>query len=154
MAKTKTSTPRPAPFQFSTEAASVAHNTQLLQDTGNNFASIIDNNQDTLLSYSFEFRSLKALSSIYRHHDTVPFFASAHQQEIYYTFTQTLSDHERMAELNANMARGNHRSATKRPEILEEKLERDVKFGFSVLVWASSLCDITGTMVQACGLVV
>ena len=54
-----------------------------------------------------------------------------------------------MAELNANLARGNHRSATKRPDILEEKLGRDVKFGFAVPVWASSLRDIAGTMVQA-----
>ena len=59
-----------------------------------------------------------------------------------------------MAELNANLAQGNHRSATKRPDILEEKLERDVKFGFAIPVWVSSLQDIAGTMVQACGLAV
>ena len=59
-----------------------------------------------------------------------------------------------MAELNANMARGNHRSATKRTDILKEKLNRDVKFRFSLPVWASSLRDIPGTMVQACGLAV
>ena len=59
-----------------------------------------------------------------------------------------------MAELNANLARGNHRLATKRPDILKEKLHRDVKFGFAVLVWAASLRDIPGTMVQACGLVI
>ena len=59
-----------------------------------------------------------------------------------------------MAEINANLAQGNHRPATKRPDILKEKLERDVKFGFAVPVWASSLRDIAGTMVQACGLAV
>ena len=59
-----------------------------------------------------------------------------------------------MAELNANLARGNHCSATKRLDILEEKLEKDVKFGFAVPVWASSLRDIAGTMVQTCGLAV
>ena len=59
-----------------------------------------------------------------------------------------------MAELNTTMARGNHPLSTERLDILEEKLKRDVKFGFSVLVWALSLRGIPGTMVQACGLVV
>ena len=72
---------------------------------------------------------------------------------MHYSFTRTLSDNE-IAELDTNIARGNHRLATERPEILEEKLERDVKFGFSVPVWALSLLDMPGTMVQACGLAV
>ena len=38
--------------------------------------------------------------------------------------------------------------------MLEEKLKRDVKFGFSIPVWALSLCDIPDTIVQACGLAV
>ena len=43
---------------------------------------------------------------------------------------------------------------TKRPEVLEDKLKRYVKFGFSVPVWASSLLDIPVTMIQACGLMI
>ena len=124
-------------------------NTQVLNAADNDFVSIIDQNQDTSLSYSSEFRSLPALASIYRHHDTFPFFSSVHQLGMQYESTQLLSNDERMAELNANLARGNHRSATERPDILEEKLGRDVKFGFAVSVWASSLWDIAGTMVQA-----
>ena len=65
-----------------------------------------------------------------------------------------LSNDEKMAELKANLAQGNHRSVTQRSDILEEKLHRDVTFGFAVLIWAASLQDIPGTMVQACGLVI
>ena len=108
----------------------------------------------TSLSYNSKFRSLEALSFIYKHHDTFPFFSSVHQQGMYYAFTHTLLNKEKMTELNANMARGNHRSNTGRPDIIKEKLNRDVKFGFSVLLWASSLRDIRGTMIQACGLAV
>ena len=74
VAETETPTPRPSPFQFSTAKASVAQSTQLLQDAGNNFANIIDGHQDTSLSYSSKFRLLDALASIYRNHDTFPFF--------------------------------------------------------------------------------
>ena len=93
-------------------------NTQLLTDTGNDFANIIKNNQDTSLSYSSEFWSLKALLYIYKYYKTFPFFSSVYQQEMHYAFTQTLSDKEKIAELNANMAQENHGSATERPEIL------------------------------------
>ena len=44
--------------------------------------------------------------------------------------------------------------ATKKMEVLEEKLERYVKFGFSVPLWALLFIDIPGTMVQACGLAI
>ena len=72
VANSTTPTPNPAPFLFSAETASVNFNTQLLKDSGYNFASILDKNQGTSLSYNSEFRSLPALSSIYRHHDTFP----------------------------------------------------------------------------------
>ena len=126
MAKTATPTPRPSPFQFSTETTSVSHITQLLQNTGNNFTSIINGHQDTFLRYSSKSRLLDALSFIYKNHGTFLFFASMYQQGMYHAFTQTLSNDE----LDANMARVNHQLVTKRPEILEEKLERDVQFGF------------------------
>ena len=57
VAKSTTPTQKPAPFIYSTETASVAHNTQLLKDSGYDFASIIGNNQDTSLSYNSKFRS-------------------------------------------------------------------------------------------------
>ena len=44
IAREPTPTPKPAPFKFSTETASVAYNTQILQDAENNFANIINNN--------------------------------------------------------------------------------------------------------------
>ena len=126
--KTNTPAPKTAPFKFSTEAASVAHNTQLLRDTGNDFASIIDNNQDTSLSYSSEFRSLKALSSIYNHHDTFPFFSSVHQQGIHYTFTQMLSDEEITAEFNLSLQSRPPWVKPSRPK--ESKSENPIRVGF------------------------
>ena len=76
-----------------------------------------------------------------------------HQQGIHYAFTRKLSDDERMTELNANIARENHRLATKRPEILEEKLER-----YEIRIVRPGVGLNTeqhpGTMVEACGLAI
>lgn len=125
IAETPTPTPKLAQFRFSTETASVVHNTQLLQNADNNFTKNINEHQDTSLSYSTEFRSLEFLSSICKNHNTFPFCANLHQHGMNYAFKRTLSNDESMAKLNVNIARGNHRLATKRPEVLEEKLERE-----------------------------
>ena len=74
VARSTTTTPNEAPFKFSANTNSVDFNTQVLKNSGNDFVSIIDQNQDTSLSYSSEFRSFPALYTIYRHHDTFLFF--------------------------------------------------------------------------------
>ena len=82
VASSTTPTPNKAPFKFLADTGSVAFNTQVLHKANNDFVSIIDQNQDTSLSYSSKFRSLPDLVSIYRHHDTFPFFSSVHQKEM------------------------------------------------------------------------
>ena len=58
-----------------------------------------------------------------------------------------------MAELSANLARGNHKSANSNPEELEEKMNREVQYGFSLPVWTSIITKIPKAMLQACNLV-
>ena len=50
-------------FKFSADTDSVAFNTQVLHKANNDFVSIIDQDQDTSLSYSSKFWSLPALAS-------------------------------------------------------------------------------------------
>ena len=69
-----------------------------------------------------------------------------------YILTSELTDAEQMAELDANLARGNHQSATSRPKTLMEKLYQDVKYGFAVPILASIIKLIPNSMVQPCGI--
>ena len=69
-------------------------------------------------------------------------------------YKKVLTDEERMAELRANLERGNHQLANLKPEKLEEKIERDVKFGFAVPIDKSIVEKIPGAMVQPCGIAV
>ena len=90
--------------------------------------------------------------SIYRDHELFPFFMKLHQEGMEYIYKETLTDSERMAELEANIDRGNHKSATSKPEELKEKINRDVHYGFAVPIQKSILTKILGAMVQPCGL--
>ena len=69
-----------------------------------------------------------------------------------YHYIRELTNNERMAELKATLEKGNHKGASLQPEILEEKIHRDVKFGFSVPILASAVKKIKNAMVQACNL--
>ena len=57
-----------------------------------------------------------------------------------------------MAKLDANIKRGNHKSATSRLEDLLSKVKRDVVYGFALPVCKSIVRRIKGAMVQPCGL--
>ena len=134
VANINTQMPAVPSFQCWTNDSSVIHNTNLLENYNYNFTKFIDNNQHTSIYYSSEFRPLSYLSLIYYQRDLFPFFKGLHQNGMEYIYNRKLSDCKRLAELEANITRGNHRLATERPTELVKMLNRKVEFGFSVLV--------------------
>ena len=70
-----------------------------------------------------------------------------------YYFDPDLTEDERVEELNANLAQGNHKLAKSRPKELETKINREVNYGFALPIWASNIPKIPKAMLQACGLV-
>lgn len=97
-----------------------------------NLKKITKENQNTLLWYGSEFCLIKNLKSIYGNHDLFPFFSGIRQRGIGYMYKKTLTKDEQMAELGANLERGNHQLAKSKPEKFEEKVGRDVKYTFVV----------------------
>ena len=131
----------------------MTHNTELLRDNDYDLKKIIEDNQHTTLCYGSEFRSIEDLESIYGKHELFEFFTEMHQEGMEYHFDCDLTENERVEELQANLARGNHNSAKSRPEELATKINREVTYGFVLPVWLSTLAKIPKAMLQACGLV-
>ena len=153
IAATSTPTPAAPPFQFCSSSDSVTHNTRLLEEYDFDLTKIVDEHQHTTLGYGSEFRSIEDLSSIYRQHELFSFFKVMHQKGMEYIFKRDLTEDERMAELEANIARGNHASAKSQPKELERKVDREVTYGFALPVWLSAIPRIPRSLLQACGLV-
>ena len=141
------------PFYFASSDASVAHNTALLEANDYDLSKIIDANQDTSLGYGSEFRSIEDLKLLYHQHELFPFFTEMHQQGMEYVYDREFSEVERMAELSANLARGNQKTANSNPEELKEKMKGEVQHGFALPVWTSVITKIPKAMLQACNLV-
>ena len=69
-----------------------------------------------------------------------------------YIYKRELTKNERMAELEANINRGIHKSATSCLEDLLGKVKRDVVYGFALPVCKSVVKFIKGAVVRPCGL--
>jgi hypothetical protein len=69
-----------------------------------------------------------------------------------YFFEKDISEEQRVQELDANLERGNHKSATSEPAITESQLLKDVKHGFSFPFPRSLVKKLRGALVQPCGL--
>ena len=67
-------------------------------------------------------------------------------------FSEPLQEEKRIQELRANLARGNHKSATANSSKTWELLLKDVHHGFSLPLPRKAVERIKGAMVQPCGL--
>mmetsp|Transcript_42028 Transcript_42028/g.48575 ORF Transcript_42028/g.48575 Transcript_42028/m.48575 type:complete len:97 (-) Transcript_42028:116-406(-) len=69
-----------------------------------------------------------------------------HQKGMEYIFKGDLTEVERMAELEVNIARGNHSTVESKPKELEKKVDREVTFGFCTTSLAVSNTKNTGSI--------
>ena len=145
--------PLPAgPFRYSPDDESVKHNSKVLESFDFDLEKLLQNFQHTSLYYGNEFRPIEDLESIYGNHDLFPFFKKVHQNGMEYKYTRELTPDEKMAELEAQLQKGNHKGAVTQEEELKKKLHRDIQYGFSVPVLKSLLKRIKGAMLQPCNL--
>ena len=144
--------PEPPPFRFDMSPESVNYNTKLIKDSNYNIEQIITDSSSTTIAHGSEFRPLSQLATIYAEHPMFPFFVTLMRGGMKYHVTEELPEIERMAELDLNMRRGNHKSAASEPEILIEKVRSDVKYGFAIPIRPSELPRIPHAMVQPVGI--
>jgi hypothetical protein len=140
------------PVKFAVDNESLEHNGRLLDRFNFDLAELLDHFADTTLGYGSEFRPVDQLEKIFAGHPNFAFFRGVLQKGMDYFFHQEISEEERMAELEANLERGNHKSATSDPLITTKALHKDVKFGFSLPFPSSLVRHLKGALVQPCGL--
>ena len=154
-AETPVPVPDPPPVKFATDAASVRHNTSLLEQSGFNMETLLQQAQSTTLGFGSEFRPLQQLQRLLGQHPNFPFFRTILEQGMDYIFTEgdELSNEQRAAELARMTTRGNHKSALDASEHVSRLLEKDVLHGFSLPVDPKIVPRINLAMVQPCGVV-
>jgi hypothetical protein len=146
-------TPNAPPVKFATDEQSLADNAALLERFGFDLMELLDHFADTTLGYGSEFRPTEQLDKLFAGHPHYGFFGTVLRDGMDYFFETEISENQRAEELEANLARGNHKSATSRPTVMEAQLHKDVRHGFSLQFPTGLVRKLKGALVQPCGLV-
>jgi hypothetical protein len=153
VAKTKVRTPDAPPVRFDTTPEGLQFNSDLLRDFDYDLEKFMESQSSTTMGYGAEFRPLEQLNKIFHSHPVFPFFREILSFGMDYRFTSELTEEERIAELDANVKRGNHKSAEASPAKVTALLAKDVRHGFSLPVLPSLAYKLVGALVQPCGMV-
>jgi len=79
---------------------------------------LIESNRSTTLDYDSESRPITSLEKILGGHPNFPFFKKIYEKGMDYEFIREISEEERSSEVQANIERGNHKSAEASPEVV------------------------------------
>jgi hypothetical protein len=141
-------TPKAPPIRFSVDSDSLEHNGRLLEEFNFDLTELLDHFADTTLGYGSEFRPTNQLNKIYAGHPNYPFFRGILQKGMDYCFNQEITEERQTAQLQANLARGNHKSATSELGIMVKALHKDVHHGFSLPFLSNLVHKLKGARVQ------
>jgi hypothetical protein len=97
---------------------------------------------------SSEFRPVNQLDGIFSEHPNYKFVRNMVEGGMDYMFLTDLDEDQRIHEMEANITRGNHKSATDHQEHLIRLLDRDVNYGFTMPIPKRSVHKLKGAMVQ------
>jgi hypothetical protein len=146
----ETPVPRKPPFHFNMTPKALEHNTKILEECGYDLEKVIQQNTGSTTSHGYEFRDKEMLWAILGNHPYYNDFKSFLSQGVDLDFTEEITEEVRVEELEANLERGNHKSAQGQEETLSKLLAKDVKHGFAVPLYKGGVQSIPGAMVQPC----
>ena len=154
IARTETRTPTKPPFKFVASSEAAEYNGKILARAGFDVGRGLDAHGLSTLGYGCEFRTPEQLQPLLGRHRHFSLLRDLLTEGMSYYYKVELSEAERVDELDALLARGNHKSATGEGIHVTALLEKDVTHGFSVPIPIDIIRLIPGAAVQPLGIVV
>lgn len=153
MAGTAAAVPRRPSVLFNKSPEAIEHNTRLLEKFDFDLERLLESNQGTTLSHGSEFGPVGSLALFLSDHPLFPYMSKVFTRGMDYSFHTELSEEARVAELEAQIRRGNHKSAQDERDTVVELLMKEVQHGFAIPIDGSVVPRMKGEMVQPCGVV-
>lgn len=135
------------PFQFEVSEAAVAYNGKVLAKAGFDVGRVLADHQGTTLGYGCEFRTPNQLQPLLGRHHHFRLLTELLTKGMSFHFKSRLTEAEREEEVEAILARGNHKSATTEADQVSLLLAKDVTHGFSVPIPVDTIRLLTGAAV-------
>jgi len=138
--------------RFSLAEEDLDNNEEVLRRNDHDFQKVMEELKGTTAYYGSEFRDPNVLEPILGKHPAFGYLSDLFRTGMPYHFTAELTEEERKGEMEEQIQRGNHKSASTDPDKVSALLAKDVKHGFSMPVRVEALKELKGAMVQPCGL--
>ena len=149
---TPSATPKPTEFRFELTTEAAAHNWSILKRYDRSLSRALGAQSGSPLQPGSEFRDLRLLEPILGRHPLWPRIRSILEQGSEWAL-EPVSDEDRLISVMENIARGNHKSAKDRPEVLKDQVLDDVTHGFALPLPTQIVPLIPGAEVAPMGLV-
>jgi hypothetical protein len=120
---THTITPTDPPVRFTTDPDSLVFNEELLESHDYDMGALVRSAAGLTVDPSSEFRSVTQLDGIFSDHPHYGFVRDMVERGMDYVFTTELDQGQRILEMEANIARGNHKLASDHQDPLVRLLD-------------------------------
>ena len=137
---------------FSTDPKSVEWNTTLLARHEFNVANLLASQLSTTVGHGSEFRPRDHLTRVLRGHPMLPYLLHLFKNGMQYHYVRELTEPQRKIEVEAQVSRGNHKSANNRLDQVTRLLQKDVSHGFCIPFSPRCVPQVKGGMVQPIGI--
>jgi hypothetical protein len=143
---------RPATFQFEWTAEAATQNLAILATFDYDLGRALASQPVSIVSPGCEFRPSTLLRPLCGHHPLWP--CAAEWLSLGVTFPSTaLPEEDRLVDLHAMLARGNHQSAKQRAPTLEKMMQAEVDHGWQLPLPSAAALLIPGALIAPMGLV-
>jgi hypothetical protein len=134
-----------------TDTDSLTFNEELLASHNYGMGGLVRSASGSTMDPSSEFRPVEQLDEIFSDHRNYGFVRNMVEWGMDYVFTTELDEGQRVLEMEANIAMGDHKSASEHQYHLVRILDRDVKYGFTMPIPKLAVHKLKGAMVQPAG---
>lgn len=138
VSRLKEPTPAKVPFIFERTQAAAEHNSKIIQLHGYDLGSCFNSMRNSTLSPGSEFRNIKHLEALIGRH---PYWHNLEQTLTQGAFPPPKAephDQARIKENEAQVLRGNHKSAKDNRDILHNHIDKHLKKGYAIPITVST----------------
>ncbi len=146
-------TPQKSPIIFEPTLQAAQINAKLLEEQGGSLRQLIELHQNSTLGYGSEFRPLWQLDRLLQDHPNYPPFRSVIMEGLRFIGKETPPADQLRLDLEAAIARGNHKSAKENLDQVRKLLGKDVAHGFAIPLSLQAIRSIPNAQVQPIGMV-
>lgn len=153
MAKATCTVPAPPHVRLGLDQEDLDHNTRFLADCDWDLEEVFRQHAGTTVDHGSEFRPVEQLRRIVGRHPGFEYLEEMLTSGFDYHLGRELSEQERTKELQAQLDRGNHKSAMQNLEEVRSLLSADVRRGFILPIRADAILRVKGLHLQPGGMV-